>query len=111
MSVYFISIPFDGEVVFMKSNSDKLDLVERHLLALGTDMYVLKNENFFLKKTNKHILDLLKGLKILLLEKGLVTKDDFDHAAEFSKALDMLDKQIHEFLDDDVSSFSRLKGH
>ena len=95
----------------MKKNSDKLDLIERNLLALGTDMYLLKNENFFLKKTNKNVLELLKGLKMLLAEKGLVTKEDFDNAVEFSNALDLLDKQVSEFLDEDVSSLSKLKGH
>ena len=43
----------------MKKYYDKLELIERNLLALGSDVYVLKNEVSILKKTNKSFFELL----------------------------------------------------
>ena len=94
----------------MKKYYDKLELIERNLLALGSDVYVLKNEVSILKKTNKSFFELLKGLKIILKDKGVLTADDFEHAVEFSKALSLLDSQIEEFFDEELLG-SNNNGH
>lgn len=68
-------------------NQDYLEKLERALMDLGAEIYALRSESHQIKESHDHILDVMKGLKGILDEKGLIHEDDFDNAVDLGKAI------------------------
>ena len=70
------------------SVQSRVDQLERTVLELGAELYTLKGT--FAKQNESHtrFLAIVKGLKQLLDEKGLITLDDFDAAVQLGEALE-----------------------
>jgi len=70
------------------SNINRIDLLERSIMEIGADLITVKSSLNKYKKSHTHLLQIFKGLKQLLDEKGLVTLDDFDAAVEIGEVLE-----------------------
>jgi hypothetical protein len=57
-------------------------------MELGADLITVKSSMNKYKKSHTHLLQIFKGLKQLLDEKGLVTLEDFDAAVEIGEVLE-----------------------
>ena len=66
----------------------KLEMLERMVLELGTELYNLKGTMAKSAANHEQFLAIIKGLKQLLDEKGLITLDDFDAAIELGVVLE-----------------------
>ena len=66
----------------------RTDLLERTIMELGAEVYSLKSTTGKIQESQGQLLSILKGLKQLLDEKGLITTDDFDAAVELGAALE-----------------------
>ena len=66
----------------------KMEMLERTMLELGSELYHLKGTVAKNQQTHESFLSIIKGLKQLLDEKGLITLDDFDAAIELGQALE-----------------------
>ena len=87
----------------------KLDLLERTILELGTELFNLKGMVGKTQESHEQLLTIMKGLKQLLDEKGLITRDDFDAAVELGEALELFNTPY-----DDVhheAEKSKKQGH
>jgi hypothetical protein len=71
----------------------RLDMLERTVLELGTEVYALKSTLAKSQASHEQFLSILKGLKQLLDAKGLITLDDFDAAVELGEALEAFNAQ------------------
>jgi hypothetical protein len=71
----------------------KFDMLERMVLELGTELYALKGQAAKTQATHESFLAIIKGLKQLLDEKGLITLEDFDAAVELGQALEAFNAQ------------------
>jgi hypothetical protein len=67
--------------------SQKLDVLERTVLELGTELYRFKHRIDVFEKENQYFRDLFVSLRGLLDEKGFVSKEDFDEAVAIDKIL------------------------
>ena len=67
-----------------KKSQEKL---ERSLLELGTQIVYLKDEISSMKKSHNDLLQVMKGLRLLLDDKGVICLDDFDSLVELGAAL------------------------
>lgn len=64
----------------------KVEMLERTVLELGTSFYDLKGSVARSRESHDHLLGVIKSLKHLLDEKGLIDRDDFDAAIELGTA-------------------------
>lgn len=89
--------------------SEKMELLERSVMELGTEVYSLRSTVTKGKQHVEQVLSVFQGLKRLLDEKGLVTVDDFDAAVELGEVLE----QYHTNLGNPGDEIERLKktGH
>jgi hypothetical protein len=71
----------------------KMEMVERTLLELGTELFGLKGTVTKVRDSHEQLLGVLKGLKQLLDEKGLITLEDFDAAVDLGQALERFNSQ------------------
>ena len=71
----------------MVTSEDKLRQLERTILELGTEIFRIKSEMGSLRDFNDHFVEVMKGLKNILDEKGLITADDFENAVALGQAL------------------------
>jgi len=97
-----IRTPFD--------NAEKLEMLERSVLDLGTEVHSLKGAVHKAKVLQDQVLGVFDNLKQLLDDKGLVTLDDFDAAVELGAALE----RFHSTSDASESDHSERKketGH
>lgn len=67
--------------------SERIFQLERALLELGTELSQMRTEIVALRGTNNHFIEVMKGLKNILDEKGLITCEDFDNAIELGQAI------------------------
>jgi hypothetical protein len=74
-------------------SAQRLDMLERTVLELGTEVYALKSTLAKSQASHEQFLGILKGLKQLLDAKGLITLDDFDAAVELGEALEAFNAQ------------------
>ncbi len=72
----------------------RLDMLERTVLELGTELFNLKGTIVKNQESHLQFLAVIKGLKQLLDDKGLITLDDFDAAVELGEVLERLNAQL-----------------
>lgn len=75
----------------MKSASDyndKLELLERSVMELGSEVYGLRSTVTKGRRQVEEVLSVFHGLKQLLDEKGLITIEDFDAAIELGEVIE-----------------------
>lgn len=70
--------------------SSRLEQLEHSLLELGTEVFRLKNEMTTLTQYHESFVDIVKGLKAILDEKGLISRDDFDAAIDLGNAINLV---------------------
>lgn len=68
----------------------RMDMLERTVLELGTELYNMKGTIQKNQETHVKFVALIKGLKQLLDDKGLITPDDFDAAVELGEVIERL---------------------
>ena len=66
---------------------DRLEQLERTVLELGTELYRLRSEVGNAKTSHENFLEIIKGLKLILDEKGLIAREDFENAVELGNAI------------------------
>lgn len=71
----------------------KMEMFERTVLELGTEVFGMKGTLGRMRDSHEQFLGILRGLKQLLDEKGLITLDDFDAAVDLGEALERFNKQ------------------
>lgn len=69
------------------TTEDRINQLERTLLELGTEVFRVKTELSSIKDTNENFIEVMKGLKALLDEKGVISSDDFENAVDLGQAL------------------------
>lgn len=70
------------------NDNARLEMLERTIMELGADIISLKGSMNKYRKNQDQMLQVFKGLKQILDEKGLVTMDDFDAAIEIGEVLE-----------------------
>ena len=79
---------------------DKVSQLERTILELGSEIFRIKTEVFSLKTNQENFFEVMKGLKMILDEKGVISSDDFDGAVDLGNAVNIqpssLDLQVEE---------------
>lgn len=93
----------------MPDSKLKMELLERTVLELGTELFSLKGMVGKTQESHEQFLTILKGLKQLLDEKGLITRDDFDAAVELGQALELFN-QPYDDLHHEIEK-SKKHGH
>jgi len=88
----------------------KLEMLERAVLELGTELYNLKGGVAKSQATQDHFVKVHRGLKQLLDEKGLITCDDFDAAIELGQALETFASQAEHSLHQEIERVKKT-GH
>tara|TARA_A100001015_G_C14465493_1_gene509627 strand:+ start:270 stop:554 length:285 start_codon:yes stop_codon:yes gene_type:complete len=69
---------------FKKTSQESL---ERGLLELGAQVMNLKDEVYYMKKSHNELLEVIKGLRLLLDDKDIIPLDDFDALVDLGAAL------------------------
>jgi hypothetical protein len=84
----------------------RMEALERTVLELGAELYNLKGRIAKQGESHEQFLSIIKGLKQLLDEKGLITVEDFDAAVELGEALEAFAAQTqgHHELEKDKKS-------
>ena len=88
----------------------KLEMLERTVLELGSELYHLKGTMARNQQTHESFLSIIKGLKQLLDEKGLITLDDFDAAVELGQALEAFNSPAAHAYDGELDK-GKKSGH
>ena len=65
--------------------ADKLNRLESTILELGTELFRLRNDLEQMHDFRDQFVGVMKGLKHMLDEKGLITLEDFDAAIDFGE--------------------------
>ncbi len=73
----------------------RMDMLERTVLELGTELYNMKGQVLKNREAHVQFVALIKGLKTLLDEKGLITPDDFDSAVELGQVTERINNPDH----------------
>ncbi len=85
-----------------ENKKEYLERIERSLLELGTEIYCMKGEIAAVKGSHENLLEIIRGLKLILDDKGLITIDDFESAVDLGHALTnhaSLDHALHASLE------------
>ncbi len=72
----------------------RIEMLERTVMELGTELFVLKNGHAKHQGSHEQFLSIVKGLKQLFDEKGLITIDDFDAAIELGEVIERFNAQM-----------------
>lgn len=88
----------------------RMDMLERAVLELGTELYNLKGSILKSAESHEQFLSIIKGLKQLLDEKGLITLEDFDAAVQLGQALEAHNPQMDIGMMDNMEK-SKKSGH
>ena len=88
----------------------RVDMLERTLLDLGTQLFEVKGRLAKAHERQDNFHGLLAGLKQLLDEKGVLTPDDFDAAAELGGATAQLNQAMEQRVDE-WSQKNKKEGH
>lgn len=88
----------------------RVDMLERTLLDLGTQLFEVKGRLMKFQERHDGFVGLLTGLRQLLDEKGVLTPDDFDAAAELGGATAQISQGI-EPPASEWSEKSKKEGH
>ncbi len=71
----------------MNEKIDRMDQLETTIMDLGAQLYQIRYDLQTAKKSSSHFLDVIKGLRMILDEKGLISQDDFDSAVDIVRDL------------------------
>ena len=69
------------------SHTDRMMMLEHTVMELGVELYGMRDKVQGARKSSDHVLDILRSLKTLLDDKGLIDQEDFEAAIELGKAL------------------------
>ena len=95
----------------MSNNTQtKLEMLERAVLELGTELFNLKGSMVKAKESHEQFLATVKGLKQLLDEKGLITHEDFESAVELGQAIEHFNSQIEHSIFGEMEKIKKA-GH
>lgn len=72
----------------------RLEMLERSVLEMGTEVYQLKGMLGKAREYRDRFLAVMRGLKQLLDEKGLITVEDFDAAVELGEVLERFNTPV-----------------
>lgn len=72
----------------------RIEMLERTVMELGTELFILKNAQTKHQGSHEQFISIVKGLKQLLDEKGLITVDDFDAAVELGEVIERFNAQL-----------------
>ncbi len=72
----------------------KEEKIENTLLEFGTEVFRMKSQISGLIDFKQSVEESLKGLKVLLDEKGVIDRDDFEMAVDFSKIANEIEPDI-----------------
>ena len=73
---------------------EKLDLIERGILDLGTELFQLKQKLGEMTNFQEDFIRTMLGLKEILDEKGLLSKEDFDDAIDLQNILKQINNRV-----------------
>ena len=85
----------------------KYQELELNILNLGTEIYLLKNQMNQMNQMQCHFVEILKGLKLLLDEKGILDSDDFEHAADFCQSLSEIEIEEQNHMSDELEKIKK----
>jgi len=88
----------------------KLAMLERTVMDLGAELFNLKGIVAKSQESHEQMVALVKSLKSLLDDKGVITGDDFDAAVDLSAAIEACDVQ-RDMLRPDDSLRKKASGH
>lgn len=88
----------------------RVDMLERTLLDLGTQLFEVKGRLAKALEKQDGFQGLLAGLRHLLDEKGVLTPDDFDGAADLGGASAQINQAL-EACPDEWSGKTKKEGH
>ena len=73
---------------------EKLDLIERGILDLGTELFQLKQKLGEMTNFQEDFIRTMLGLKEILDEKGLLSKEDFEDAIDLQNILKQINNRV-----------------
>ncbi len=82
------------------SEKDRIEQIERALLEVGTEVYRLRQEVHTSNSAYLHMIEVIKGLKVILDDKGLISEEDFENAIDLSQAISFQQSQDGSLLED-----------
>jgi hypothetical protein len=91
--------------------TQKVDALERTVLELGAEIYHLKGTITKQQQTHAKVLAVVKGLKQILDDKGLVSVEDFEAAVELGQAIEDFNAQFDATSSFDAEAHSKKHGH
>lgn len=68
-------------------SANRLSQLEQTIMELGTEMFRIKHEVSQMTEFHEKFVRIMKGLRSILDDKGVITTDDFDAAVELGEAL------------------------
>ena len=71
-----------------------MKMLEHTIMELGVELYGMRDKVQGAKRSTDHVLDILKSLKTLLDDKGLIDREDFEAAVELSQALEESEPKV-----------------
>ncbi len=89
---------------------NKFEMLERTVLELGTELFHLKGTIVKSQESHTQFLAIIKGLKQLLDEKGVIHAEDFDAAVQLGEALEHFSSQYEYGLHREMEKLKK-SGH
>lgn len=89
---------------------EKLDMLERAVMELGGEVYSLRSTIEKSRTNHATFLQIVKGLKQLLDEKGLITLEDFEAAIDLGEAIERFSSQSDHAAHNELEKLKKL-GH
>ena len=74
--------------------AEKLELIERSILDLGTEIFHLRQKMGEMAHFQEDFLRTMLGLKEILDEKGLLSKEDFDDAIDLQNIIKQINNRV-----------------
>ena len=90
----------------MSKLETKIDLLERSLLELGAELFKVKQSILEAREDNHKMIEVLKGLRLILDDRGLISLDDFDAAVELGDALSE-DGKLYKSVEDALNKLKK----
>lgn len=89
---------------------DKLEMLERAVMELGGEVYSLRSTIEKSRTSHEQFLQIVRGLKQLLDDKGLITLEDFEAAIDLGEAVERFNSHAEHSA---MAELERLKksGH
>ena len=88
----------------------RIEMLERTVLELGAELFQMKSTIGKTEQSHEQFLALVKGLKRLLDDKGLITVDDFEAAVELGAAIEQFSSQQEHAVHNELEKLKKT-GH